>query len=91
MNGLLAHRAAVHRRNFVLHPPGGQPGEYDVIAEVFYEDRVTAWATMREMAALEVHRQRIEDETKFLLPESVRVFMVATDTTVFRPFDGIAP
>jgi len=46
---------------------------------------------MREMAAPEVHRQRIEDEMKFLLPESMRVFMVETDTTVFRPLDGIAP
>jgi glutamine synthetase type III len=91
MNRLLAHGAAVHRRNFVLHPPGGPPGEYDVISEVFYEDRATAEATMREMAAPEVHRQRIEDEMKFLLPESVRVFMVEIDTTVFRPLDGIAP
>jgi hypothetical protein len=90
MNRLLAHGAAVHRRNFVLHP-GAPPGEYDVVSEVFYEDRATAEATMREMAAPEVHRQRIEDEMKFLLPESMRVFMVETDTTVFRPLDGIAP
>lgn len=90
MNGLLEHGAAVHRRNFVVHPDPKHPGDYDVISEVFYEDRATAEATMREMADPEVHRQRIEDEARFLIPESVRVFMVETDTTVFRPLADLA-
>ncbi|WP_068076635.1 EthD domain-containing protein [Novosphingobium lentum] len=88
MNRLLEHGAAVHRRNFVIHPDPATPGEVDVISEVFYEDRSVAEATMRELADPEVHRQRIEDEQRFLIPESVRVFMVETDETVFRPMDG---
>ncbi len=91
MNRLLAHGAAVHRRNFVQHPDPAHPGDYDVISEVFYEDRATAEATMREMADPEVHRQRIEDERKFLIPESVRVFMVETDTSLFRPLKELTP
>lgn len=89
MNRLLHHGAAAHRRNFVVHPDPANPGDYDVISEAFYEDRSVAEATMRELAQPEVHRQRIEDEAKFLLPESVRVFMVETATTVFRPIDGV--
>ena len=89
MNRLLAHGAAVHRRNFVVHPDTEHPGDYDVISEVFYEDRETAEATMREMADPNVHRQRIEDEARFLIPESVRVFMVEADTTVFRPLKAM--
>ena len=89
MNRLLDHGAAVHRRNFVIHPDPDAPGDYDVISEVFYEDRATAEATMREMADPEVHRQRIEDESHFLIPESVRVFLVETDTTMFRPIEGV--
>lgn len=85
MNGLLEHGAAVHRRNFVIHPDPAHPGDYDVISEVFYEDFGVAQATMRELADPEIHRQRIEDEARFLVPESVRVFMVEVDTTVFRP------
>lgn len=89
MNSLLKHGAAVHRRNFVIHPDPAKPGEYDVISEVFYEDRGVAEATMKEMADHEIHRQRIEDEEKFLIPSSVRVFMVETDTNVFRPLEGV--
>lgn len=88
MNKLLKNGAAVHRRNFVIHPDPAAPGEYDVISEVFYEDRGVAEATMKEMADPEVRRQRIEDEEHFLIPSSVRIFMVETDTTVFRPMDG---
>lgn len=90
MNGLLKHGAAVHRRNFVIHADPASPGEYDVISEVFYEDRATAEATMRELADPEVHRQRIADEVRFLDPASVRVFMVEAETTVFRPLPGRA-
>ncbi|WP_157219261.1 EthD domain-containing protein [Flavisphingomonas formosensis] len=89
MNRLLDHGAAVHRRNFVIHPNPDAPGDYDVISEVFYEDRATAEATMNEMADPEVHRRRVEDETHFLIPASVRVFLVETDTTVFRPIEGM--
>lgn len=85
MNRLLKHGAAVHRRNFVIHPDPARPGAFDVISEVFYEDRAVAEATMRELADPEIHRQRLEDEAQFLLPESVQVFMVETETTVFRP------
>lgn len=85
MNGLLEHGAAVHRRNFVIHPDPEKPGQFDVISEVFYEDRAVAEATMREMADPEIHRQRIEDEQRFLDPASVQVFMVEEETTVFRP------
>jgi hypothetical protein len=85
MNRLLQHGAARHRRNFVLHPDPAQPGEYDVISEVFYEDRAVAEATMRELADPDIHRRRIEDEARFLDPASVRVFMVEPETTDFRP------
>lgn len=91
MNRLLAHGAAIHRRNFVIHPDPDNPGDYDVISEVFYEDKATAEATMREMADPDVHRQRIADETEFLLPDSVRVFMVEADMTIFRPMEGVTP
>jgi hypothetical protein len=91
MNRLLAHGAAVHRRNFVVHPDPAHPGEYDVISEVFYEDRATAEATMQDMADPQIHRQRIEDETQFLIPESVRVFIVETDMTIFRPMEDVTP
>lgn len=87
MNRLLDHGAAVHRRNFITHTNPDEPGEFDVISEVYYEDRATAEATMREMADPEIHRRRIEDEMNFLIAESVRVFMVETDTTIFRPLE----
>lgn len=89
MNQLLKHGAAAHRRNFVIHPDPDCPGDYDVISEVFYEDRGIAEATMRELADPQIHRQRIEDEAKFLIPESVRVFLVEAEMTVFRPIEGI--
>lgn len=85
MNRLLEHGAAFHRRNFVIHPDPENSGEIDVISEVFYEDRATAEATFREMADPEIHRLRIEDEQNFLIPESVRAFIVEVDETQFRP------
>ena len=88
MNGLLKHGAAIHRRNFVIHADPENPGEYDVISEVFYEDLSVAQATMQELSDPELHRKRVEDEANFLIPESERVFMVETDTTVFRPIEG---
>lgn len=91
MNRLLAHGAAVHRRNFVIHADPAKPAEFDVMSEVFYEDKAVAEATMREMADPEIRRQRIEDEAHFLIPESVRVFVVETDTTHFRPLEGTLP
>lgn len=90
MNRLLENGAAVHRRNFVIHPDPSNPGDFDVISEAFYENREVAEATMRELADPEIHRQRVEDEAKFLLPESVRVFMVECDTTEFRPLPSPA-
>lgn len=89
MNELLEHGAAVHRRNFVIHPDPASPGAYDVVTEVFYEDRAVAEATMREMADPDVHRRRIEDEARFLAPDSIHVFMVEAETTVFRPIEGV--
>lgn len=85
MNSMLQHGAAVHRRNFVVHPDPANPGDFDVITEVFYEDRDAAEATFAEMAKPELQRCRVEDEERFLDTGSIKIFVVETEETVFRP------
>lgn len=88
MHRLLSVGAAVHRRNFVVRDAaaGGLPDDgFDVITEVIYEDRETAEATLRQYADPEIRRLALEDEGRFLLPGSLRAYVVEVHETVFRP------
>ena len=84
MHGLLDHGAALHRRNFVMHPETGDRLDFDVVTEAIYEDESILARTVEELSEPLKKRLRIEDEGKFLDPESVRIFRVETEETVFR-------
>ncbi len=95
MHRLLSKGAAVHRRNFVI-PNAKDVGsadnldtasqdDYDVICEVFYEDRETAESVMRDFEDPEIRRLTQEDEAKFQLPGSIKRYLVEVHETVFRP------
>jgi len=77
---LLPKGAAVHRRNFVV----AGDADYDVISEVFYEDRATAEAAGRALAAPGVKEQIEADEDQFILRGSIRRFVVEVQESVFR-------
>ena len=95
MHKLLSRGAAIHRRNFVI--PHAQDigaadnidtsneNEYDVICEVFYEDRETAESVMRDFEDPEIRRLCEEDEAKFQLRGSIKRYIVDVHETVFRP------
>jgi hypothetical protein len=99
MHSILPRGAAVHRRNFVI-PAAVAPGsagdgpaaaadaDYDVISEVFYEDLETANNARRALEDRELFRLMREDEHKFLLPDSIRRFVVEVHETVYRPIAG---
>lgn len=95
MHRLLTKGAAVHRRNFVIpnvadvgaadNLDTNRESDYDVICEVFYEDRATAESVMKDFEDPEIRRLCEEDEAKFLLRGSVKRFIVDAHETVFRP------
>ena len=82
---LLPKGAAVHRRNFVAAPSPLGPDDYDVISEVFYEDRATAEGAMKAFADPDIHRLAQEDEDQFILPGSIKRYIVEVHETVYRP------
>lgn len=83
MHDLLTHGAAFHRRNFVTHTEGDGV-DYDVITEALYEDETVFAKTVSELSDPEKRRLRIQDEARFLDPDSIRIFRVETDETTFR-------
>jgi hypothetical protein len=94
MHGLLPQGAAVHRRNFVVPQRAADAGakgdaeterECDAIVEVFYEDLDTAERAMRCLADPQVRSLMEEDENRFILPGSIRRYVVEVHETVFRP------
>jgi hypothetical protein len=94
MHGLLPQGAAVHRRNFVVPeqaaPAGAQvdaaiESECDAIVEVFYEDLDTAQRAMRCLADPRVRSLMEQDENRFILPGSIRRYVVDVHETIFRP------
>ena len=97
MHRLLTKGAAVHRRNFVI-PNVADVGaadnldatapDYDVICEVFYEDRETAESVMKDFQDPRIRRQCEEDEANFLLRGSVKRYIVDAHETLFRPLKG---
>lgn len=98
MHKILSKGAAVHRRNFVIpnvadigsadNIDTSAENEYDVICEVFYEDRETAESVMRDFEDPEIRRLCEEDEAKFQLRGSIKRFIVDVHETVFRPLPG---
>lgn len=96
VHSLLPKGAAIHRRNFVI-PAEPAPMEMganadrtaapdpDVISEVFYEDLATAQAAARAMSEPAIRARIEEDERKFLMPGSLRSYVVEVSETVFRP------
>jgi len=94
LHRLLSKGAAVHRRNFVVPQardigPGGNldpnAGEdYDVICEVFYEDRATAESVMQDFRDPQLRRLVEEDEARFVQPGSIKRYLVEVHETVFR-------
>jgi hypothetical protein len=94
MHRLLPQGAAVHRRNFVVPKQGVGAGaesaaaierECDAIVEVFYEDLDTAERAMRCLADPQLRSLMEQDENKFILPGSIRRYVVEVHETVFRP------
>jgi hypothetical protein len=97
LHGILTKGAAVHRRNFVvpterdIAAPDNlnlQAPDYDVICEIFYEDLQTLQSVMRDFEDPEIRRKTAEDEAKFLLPGSIKRYVVEVHETVFRPLAG---
>lgn len=86
MHGLLTHGAAFHRRNFVVHAGGPQVG-YHVITEALYEDETVFAKTLEELSDPEKRRLRMEDEARFLDPDSIRIFRVEAEETSFRQME----
>ena len=84
MHSLLSKGAAIHRRNFVIPVNSDQPPEWDVISEVFYEDRATAEQVWRELADPEIRKLTLADEANFLISDSVKAFAVEVHETTFR-------
>lgn len=88
MKRTLSVGAAVHRRNFVIPSAhqGNEPDEnYDVICEVMYEDLETARASLKDFEDEDIRRRIKEDEANFILPGSVKRFIVEVHETVHRP------
>jgi len=95
MHHILTRGAAIHRRNFVIPDAAdiGSPDnldstradDYDVICEVFYEDRETAESVMRDFQDPEIRRLCQEDEARFLMPGSIKRYLVEVHETIFRP------
>ncbi|MFA5631577.1 MAG: EthD domain-containing protein [Porticoccaceae bacterium] len=100
MHKILSKGAAIHRRNFVIpnvsdigaadNLDSSAENEYDVICEVFYEDRETAESVMRDFEDPEIRRICEEDEARFQLPGSIKRYIVDVHETVFRPIPGVA-
>lgn len=91
MHSILPQGVAIHRRNFVV-PAAGSSGEgmlgqaeCDVIVELFYEDAETVQRAMRCLADPEIQRRMAADEANFIMPGSIRRFVVEPHETVFRP------
>jgi hypothetical protein len=95
MHKILSKGAAIHRRNFVI-PDAADIGsadnldaaksdDYDAICEVFYEDRATAESVMQDFQNPETRRLCLEDEAKFVMPGSIKRYLVEVHETVFRP------
>ena len=99
MHKILSRGAAIHRRNFVIpnvadigaadNIDSSAANEYDVICEVFYEDRETAESVMRDFEDPEIRRLCEEDEAKFQLRGSIKRYIVDVHETVFRPIPGV--
>ena len=99
MHRLLSRGAAIHRRNFVIpniadigsadNLDVAAQNDYDVICEVFYEDRETAESVMRDFQDPEIRRLTEEDEAKFQLRGSIKRYIVEVHETVFRPLPGM--
>jgi hypothetical protein len=94
MHRLLPQGAAVHRRNFIVPEQGTGAAaesasaierECDAIVEVFYEDLGTAERAMRCLADPQLRSLMEQDENKFILPGSIRRYVVEVHETVFRP------
>lgn len=96
MHGLLETGAAIHRRNFVIPEESPQVNvggndnpnshlDFDVITEVFYEDRETADRVVKALSSPEIRKLTQEDENNFVLPGSIRKYVVEAHETVFRP------
>ena len=95
MHSILSRGAAIHRRNFVIpdaadigspdNLDSSRPDDYDVICEVLYEDRETAESVMRDFENPEIRRLCQEDEARFLMPGSIKRYLVEVHETVFRP------
>lgn len=95
LHSILTKGAAVHRRNFVIpnvediaagiNVDSRPESDYDVISEVFYEDRETAESVMKDFEDPEIRRIVQEDEAKFLVPEAIKRYIVEVHETVFRP------
>ena len=98
MHKILSRGAAIHRRNFVIpnvadigaadNIDASTEHDYDVICEVFYEDRETAESVMRDFEDPEIRRLCEEDEAKFQLRGSIKRYIVDVHETVFRPIAG---
>ena len=77
--------ASVHRRNFVIRQAAGEEGgAFDVVTEVLYKDREAFEAAVRLYADPEILRQAREDEDRFIMPGSIRAFVVEPHETVFE-------
>jgi hypothetical protein len=89
MHRLLPQGAAVHRRNFIVPEQGAGAAamerECDAIVEIFYEDLDTAERAMRCLADPQLRSLMEQDENKFILPGSIRRYVVEVHETVFRP------
>jgi hypothetical protein len=101
MHRVLSKGAAVHRRNFIIksdaqqqvnHRNLAEPAEddYDVISEVMYEDRETAESVIRDFEDEAVRLECEADEANFIMPGSIRRYIVEVHETVFRPLDAVA-
>lgn len=101
VHGLLPRGAAIHRRNFVVpaepapmemgaNADTGTREDPDVISEVFYEDLASAQAAARAMSDPAIRAQIEEDERRFLMPGSLRSYVVEVSETVFRPLEAHA-
>jgi hypothetical protein len=97
MHSILPQGAAIHRRNFIVPAPQAAQGEgmvgaaeCDVIVELFYEDVETVQRAMHCLADPLIQQQMAEDESRFIMPGSIRRFIVEPHETVFRSLDGVA-
>jgi EthD domain len=98
MHKILSKGAAIHRRNFVIPHVADLGGadnldadtgrDYDVICEVFYENKEAADSVMRDYENPEIARLTELDEANFVMPGSIKRYVVDVHETVFRPMPG---